>query len=185
MKFIFIDRDGVINRDPAWIGKDYVTSWEEFQFLPGALEALKTLTDKDYKIAIISNQAGVSKGVYTKKTLDEITEKMLKEIKSNSAKIYSVQYCIHSDEDNCDCRKPNTGLFKKATEGLKVDFKKTYFIGDKRQDVEAGKNIGCGTILVLSGKTKDKSKVAEWPVKPDFIKKDLSEAVKAIIGIEG
>ena len=180
-KFIFIDRDGVINRDPAWEGKDYVIRWADFQFLPGALKALKYLTDKGYKIAIISNQAGVGKGVYTKEKLDEITEKMLNEIESKGGKIYSVQYCLHTSDDNCECRKPKAGLFKTTTEGFKIDFSKTYFIGDTKRDIEAGKKIGCKTILVLSGKVRDASTVAGWTVKPDFVKKDLSEAARDII----
>jgi len=182
MKFIFLDRDGVINKDPAWAGKDYVTSWEDFEFLPGTLEALKNLTDNGYKIVVISNQAGVGKGLYTKEGLYEISGKMLDKIESAGGKIYSIQYCMHKNEDNCDCRKPKTGMFKNATKDIEVDFSKTYFIGDSRRDIEAGDTIGCKTILVLSGKIKDGKEVASWPIKPDFIKKDLREAVKVIIG---
>lgn len=182
MKFIFIDRDGVINRDPGEFTKEgYVTRWENFRFLPGAPEALRDLTGKGFKIVIISNQAGVGKGLYTEETLNEITKKMLKEIEASGAKIYSVKYCIHTSDANCDCRKPRTGLLKMATEGLNVDFGKTYFIGDKRTDIEAGAKTGCRTILVLSGMTKDADDVNSWPVKPDFIVKDLSEAVEAVI----
>ncbi len=180
-KFIFLDRDGVINRDPAWVGKEYITDWKEFQFLPGTPEAIKRLTEEGYKIAIISNQAGVGRGIYTKAKLDEITEKMLKQIESSGGKIHTVQYCIHTRDNNCDCRKPKGGLFKKATEGLKVDYSRTYFIGDTQSDIEAGRNIGCRTILALSGRTKDEKETAGWPVKPDFVKKDLREAVTFII----
>jgi len=182
-KFIFLDRDGVINRDPAWVGKDYITSWEEFQFLPGALEAIRKLTDNGYKVAVISNQAGVGRGVYTKEKLDEITGKMLKEIENSGGEIHSVQYCIHKKEDNCGCRKPQAGMFKKAAADLKVDFAKTYFIGDTKQDMEAGRNIGARTILVLSGKVKEKRETEDWEAKPDFIKKNLMEAVKFVVGI--
>jgi len=179
-KFIFLDRDGVINRDPGWVDKDYVASWEEFQFLPGALEAIRKLRDNGYKVVAISNQAGVGRGVYTKEKLDEITGKMLRQIEDSGGEIHSVQYCIHKKEDNCGCRKPKTGLFKKATEGFRVDFEKTYFIGDTKQDIEAGRNIGANTILVLSGKVKDEKETEGWEIKPDFIKKDLMEAVKFI-----
>lgn len=181
-KIVFIDRDGVINQDPtaAKTGKEYITDWPEFHFLPGALEALKALTKNGYKIFIISNQAGVGRGIYTKEKLDEITKNMLGEIESAGGKIYSVQYCVHKKEDNCDCRKPNTGLFKKAAEGLEVDFTKTYFVGDTKRDIEAGKKIGCRTILVLSGKTKNKKETETWEAKPDIIKKDLSEAAESI-----
>jgi len=181
-KFIFLDRDGVVNKDPAGAGKDYVTSWEDFEFLPGALEALKNLTDKGYKIVIISNQAGVGKGLYTKEGLYEITGKMLDKIESAGGKVHSIQYCVHKTEDNCDCRKPKTGMFKNAAKGVEIDFSKTYFIGDSKRDIEAGNNVGCKTVLVLSGKTKNEKEITNWSIKPDFVKKDLSEAIKVIIG---
>ena len=181
-KFIFIDRDGVINRDPAWVGKDYVTCWEDFEFLPGALEALRDLTNKGFKIIIISNQAGVAKGLYSKEELDKITKNMLEKVEASGGKIYFVQYCLHRNEDNCDCRKPKTGMFKIATEGLRVDFTKTYFIGDSKRDVEAGKKIGCRTILVLTGKIKNKEEIKDWGIKPDFVKKDLMEAITEVLG---
>ena len=179
-KFVFIDRDGVINRDPQ--EKLYVTSWSDFEFLPGALDALRDLTNKGYKIVIVSNQAGVGRGIYSKETLDEITAKMLGEIGLSGGRIHSAQYCIHKKEDNCDCRKPKTGLFKMAAEGLQIDYKKTYFIGDSETDVAAGKAIGCKTILVLSGKTKNKGEASGWPLKPDFIVDDLKSAVSIIEG---
>lgn len=179
-KIIFIDRDGVINQDPmaADTGKEYITDWPEFHFLPGVLEALKRLTRDGYKIVIVSNQAGVGKGIYSKEKLDGITKNMLGEIAAAGGKIHSVQYCVHTKEDNCDCRKPNTSLFRKAIEGLKVDFSRTYFIGDAKRDIEAGKKIGCRTILVLSGKTKDKKDIETWEIKPDFIKKNLKEVAE-------
>ncbi len=180
-KFMFLDRDGVINRDPGAIGKSYVTAWDEFTFLPGAIEALKTLKDKGYAVAIVSNQAGIKKGFYKKEELDSITKKMLGKIEESGGRIDSVQYCLHTSGDNCDCRKPKTGLFKKATKGVNIDFSKTYLIGDTKSDMEAGRNIGCRTILVLSGKTKDANEAAQWEVKPDFIKKDLREAVDFIL----
>ncbi|MBI4335857.1 MAG: HAD family hydrolase [Candidatus Omnitrophica bacterium] len=178
---IFLDRDGVINRDPDELtDKGYVTCWEEFQFLPGALEALRVLTENSFKIVIISNQAGVGRGVYTKEKLDEITERMLEEIKAKKGLIYSVRYCVHRPEDNCDCRKPNTALFTRATQGVNMDFAKSYFIGDTKRDVEAGNRIGCRTVLVLSGKVKRESETSSWEVKPDFIMNDLKEAARKI-----
>jgi len=182
-KFIFLDRDGVINKDPVACntGKEYISEWEDFHFLPGALEAIRDLTQNGYSIGIISNQAGVAKGVYTKERLDEITAGMIKEIEKYGGKIYSMQYCIHRNEDNCDCRKPKPGLFKMAAEGLDIDFSNTYFIGDTKRDIQAGKEAGCRTILVLSGKIKNEGEIASWELKPDFIKKDLKEAVRFVI----
>ncbi|MDD5449005.1 MAG: HAD family hydrolase [Candidatus Omnitrophica bacterium] len=181
-KLIFIDRDGVINRDPGEITREgYVTRWEDFHFLSGALEAIKYLTDKGVKIAVISNQAGVGKGIYTDKRLEEITEKMLERIRLAGGRIWTVRYCVHTAADNCDCRKPKTGLLMPAIKDLDVNLAKTYLIGDKRTDIEAGNRAGLRTVLVLSGMTKTEDETKDWPIKPDIIKKDLKEAVEEII----
>ena len=178
MRAIFLDRDGVINRDPGF--GDYIKSWEEFEFMPGAIDAIKLLNKHDYEIFVISNQAGVAKGLFSQEALDDITKNMLKEIEAKGGKIRSISYCTHAIDAGCDCRKPNTGQIKKVTKGLDIDFKKTYFIGDSRLDIGAGKNMGCKTILLLTGK-ENPDDVKNWEHKPDFIKYDLREAVKWIL----
>lgn len=181
MKAIFIDRDGVLNDDPGgWTRYNYVTDWEEFRFLPGAFEALRILKENDTKVVIISNQAGVSKGYFSKEKLDEINAKMSEEIEKKGGAIEQSYYCLHRDEDNCDCRKPRVGLFEMAREKYGVDFKGTYFIGDSKADIMAGKAIGCKTILVLSGKAS-LEEVGGWGDKPDYIFKNLLESVKWLV----
>lgn len=175
MKIIFLDRDGVINRD-AGFGR-YVTCWEEFEFLPGSLKALEGLNRAGYKVIVISNQAGVAQGFYTLKDLDEITKNMLKEVEKAGGKISSVHYCPHQEEDGCDCRKPKTGLFSQATKGLQVNFTDTFFVGDNRRDVLAAKAIGAKSIFVLSGNTK----LEDLDVRPGFVARDLLEAVDKIV----
>jgi len=178
IKAIFLDRDGVINRDP---GKgDYIKSWKEFQFLPGAIDAIKRLTENGFEIFVISNQAGVGKGLFTNEALDEITVNMLKEISEQGGKIRSVKYCTHRTDEGCRCRKPGTGMIEDATRGMEIDFKSTYFIGDSSLDVGAGSKMGCKTILLLTGK-EDPENVKNWDKKPDFIKRDLKEAVKWVL----
>jgi len=178
MKAVFLDRDGVINKDPGM--GDYIKSWEEFEFMPGAIDAIMLLNKNGYEIFIISNQAGVAKGLFSQKDLDDITKGMLKQIEKKGGRIRSVSYCTHASDVGCECRKPNTGLIKKATAGLDIDFTKTYFIGDSRLDVGAGNNTGCKTILLLTGK-EDPCDIKNWKYKPDFIKKDLMEAAKWIL----
>ena len=175
MKAIFLDRDGVINRDPGFGG--YITSWKGFEFLPGSLEAIKKLNQAGFEIVVISNQGGVAKGLYALKDLDEITQNMLREIEKAGGRIRSVHYCPHKDEDSCNCRKPETGLFSQATKGLQVNFADSFFVGDNRRDVLAAKAIGCKSIFVLSGNTK----LEELDVRPDFVARDLLEAVEKII----
>ncbi|MFC1667166.1 D-glycero-beta-D-manno-heptose 1,7-bisphosphate 7-phosphatase [Candidatus Omnitrophota bacterium] len=178
IKAIFLDRDGVINKDPG--GGDYIKSWKEFQFLPDAIWAIKELNKNGYNIFVISNQAGVGKGLYSQEALNEITKNMLKEIEASGGKIRSITYCTHRMDEGCNCRKPKTGMIEKATKSLDIDFKKTYFIGDSRVDVGVGRNANCKTILLLTGK-EDASSARDWDVKPDFIKKDLKEAVQWVL----
>lgn len=178
MKAIFLDRDGVINKDPGF--GDYVKSWEELQFLPGAIEAIKRLNKNGYEIFVISNQAGVGRGLFSQSSLDEITNNMLKEIESQGGKITSISYCTHRIDEGCSCRKPKTGMIEKATKDFDIDFKNTYFIGDSRVDIGIGKNMGCKTILLLTGK-EDPNNIENLDPQPDFIKKDLKEAVKWVL----
>ena len=178
MKAIFIDRDGVINKDPGgWTRYNYVTEWKDFHFIPGALEALKILKKKGIKVIVVSNQGGVRKGYYTREKLSEINNLMLEEIKKRGGEIEEVFYCIHRDEDNCDCRKPKPGMLETAAKKYGIDPKTTYFIGDAEKDVIAGKKIGCKTILVLSGKSSRKD-IESWADKPDYVFTDLLETVK-------
>lgn len=178
MKAIFLDRDGVINKYPG--DKNYVTTLKSFKFIPGSLDAIKKLSFAGYKIFVISNQAGVTKGLYSKKTLNSMTQLLKKRVALLGGKIQKVLYCLHTEEQNCSCRKPKDGLLKKATKGAKVDRKNSYFIGDSMRDVKAGNKFGCKTVLVLSGREKLKNSPA-WDASPDFIAPNLRTAAENII----
>ncbi|MDP2917912.1 MAG: HAD family hydrolase, partial [bacterium] len=143
MKVVFLDRDGVINKDPQ--EKFYVMKWSDFHFLPGAISAVKKLNKTGFKIAIISNQAGVGKELFKRGVLRSITKKMLAKIKARGGKIKKVYYCLHRSQDNCPCRKPKTGLLKKAFLYFKAAPSDTFFIGDSEVDVIAGHKMGCRT----------------------------------------
>ncbi len=176
-KIIFLDRDGVINKDPR--GK-YVTSIGEFEFISGTIEAICRLSAGGYKIFVISNQQGVGKGLYTQKTLDSITDWMLKKIKEKGGKIAGVYYCTHLEEENCPCRKPKIGLIKKAIGDSKKDLRRTFFIGDTKRDIKTGQGAGCKTILLLSGRARN-CDIENWQVRPDYIFKNLKKAVDFIL----
>ncbi len=181
-KYIFIDRDGVINEDAdGWTDHGYVTKWEDFHFLPKVLEAFRKIKQSGYKSVIISNQQCVGKGIITAKVLDEITAKMVDMIKKYGGDVAGIYYCTHKKEDNCDCRKPKPGLFEKAKHDLKIgSIRDMYFIGDTERDVVAGKAAGLGTITVFSGKTIYGDE-AKFEVKPDHVSYDLMDAVEYII----
>ena len=180
-KIIFLDRDGVINEDPGrFTEHGYVTNTRDFRFLPGSLAAIKDLSEAGYDIFIISNQGGISKGLFKESDLREITDKMTGEIEKAGGRIKKVYYCTHQASDNCDCKKPGTGLLDAAAREFGHDIRGAFFIGDGVMDIEAGHKKGLKTALLLSGKTDIKD-VKSWKVKPDYIFKDLREAVCFIV----
>ncbi|HRZ39549.1 MAG TPA: HAD family hydrolase [Candidatus Omnitrophota bacterium] len=181
-KIVFLDRDGVINEFPG-NGK-YVTKVKEFRFLPGTLEALRELTKDGYDIFIVSNQAGVGKGVYTQKKLDHITRNMMRDITRTGGKVRQVFYCVHHPEDGCDCRKPRIGSVQRALEMLGMPLsaaKDAYFIGDTKSDIEAGHVAGCKTIFVLSGREDRRYVAHKWLIRPDYVAQDLKDALRILI----
>ena len=179
-KVIFLDRDGVINKYPGgWTEHNYVTRPEDFIFLPGSKEAIKRLSGS-YDIILISNQAGIAKGHYSEGELKRINENMLNEISASGGRIKKIFYCVHQDSDNCDCRKPKTGLFKKAEKELGLRVAGNFFIGDGKTDIEAGEKAGLTTVLVLSGKTSHED-LRDWESRPDYIFDDLLEAARFIL----
>ncbi len=174
-RIVFIDRDGVLNRDP---GKAYyVRTPAQFRWIPGVLPALKTLTGSGARIAVISNQAGVGKGLVKPEALEAITRKIFADAEKAGARIDGVFYCTHAPEAGCGCRKPKAGLFKAADRALKTGRAARFMIGDTERDIAAGKAAGCRTILTLSGKTRTDADVKKFAVCPDIVVRNLKEAV--------
>lgn len=178
MKAIFLDRDGVINKYPG--DRKYVTRWEKFRFLPRVKQAIARLAKNSFKIFIISNQAGVGKGLFSQETLDFITKNMLREIEESQGKIEAVYYCTHRKQENCSCRKPKSGLIQMAKQKHPLCLKSSFFIGDTIRDVYAAKAAGCKSILVLSGKEKLANR-KNWETQPDSIFKNLYQAAEFIL----
>jgi len=148
LKAIFLDRDGVINKRTE---SGFVLKWDEFEFLPGVIEAIKLINKKNIPIYVISNQSCVGRGMVTLKEVQDINSRMLKELEKQGAHIDQVYFCPHHPDNGCDCRKPKTGLFKQAAKEHKIDFVSSWFIGDSSTDEEAGKAMGCHTYLIKEG----------------------------------
>ncbi len=180
-KPIFLDRDGVINMEPSNFGFDYIIDIKHFSFLPKVFEAMKLLIAKDYDIYIISNQAGVNKGVYRKETLDAITQWMLEKLAADGIHIKGIRYCIHRSDENCSCRKPKILFLEEFYDGYKgLKKEELFYIGDQGRDIEMAANFGIKSILVLGGKTAFTSLFSLCP-RPDFVVLDLYDAVKNVI----
>jgi histidinol-phosphate phosphatase family protein len=145
-KVVLLDRDGVINRKAP--ENDYIKNWGEFEFLPGAVEALKLLTQNGYDIYIITNQRGIARGMMSERGLDIIHGKLKAELEKHNARIKGIYYCPHGLDDGCDCRKPKPGLLFQAASEHNLNLTKAVFIGDGESDFQAGDAAGCKTILV-------------------------------------
>jgi len=144
---IFLDRDGVINENRP----DYVKSWSEFRFLPGAREAIAKLTRAGHRIVVCTNQAGVARGCLSTKTIDEIHQRMLAHIVEAGGRVEKVYYCPHSKDERCLCRKPRPGMLLRARQELSLDLTNAVFVGDSITDIRAGLAAGVQAILVLTG----------------------------------
>ncbi|MFH0876714.1 MAG: HAD-IIIA family hydrolase [Candidatus Omnitrophota bacterium] len=177
-RVIFLDRDGVINQYPGH--GQYVVRLRDFKMLTGSAQAIAHLYRADYKIYVVSNQGGVAKGLYTRKTLKAMTDRMKRAVFKYGGRIHRVLYCLHTKDMDCACRKPRVGLLKTATQGRRIDRRHSYFIGDSLMDVKAGQAFGCKTILVLSGREKMKN-APDWNAAPDFIAKNLKQATRNIL----
>jgi D-glycero-D-manno-heptose 1,7-bisphosphate phosphatase len=172
---VFLDRDGVINRKPA--SDDYVKSWDEFEFLPGVLEAIATLHRHGFRIIVVTNQRGVALGRFTEADLTTIHQSMIEVISRTGGSIAAIYYCPH-DQDCCDCRKPQAGLFFRAQHDFPdISFVKCAMIGDSLTDMQAAEQIGCRKILV--GNDPDVlSSLAQAQIRVDFFSSTLDEAVR-------
>jgi len=175
---VFVDRDGVINinRD------DDVKRLEEFAFIPRAVEALVDLSKSGLQVIIISNQPSLAEGKTTAKEIEEIHRVLADAVKSAGGEVKRVYYCPHSPAAGCECRKPKAGLLQQAARECALDLMKCFLIGDQITDVEAGKTVGCRTILVRTGLGERwLEKKAEWRVVPDRIISDLYEAAGVVL----
>jgi len=144
---IFLDRDGVINRERS----DYVKSIAEFEFLPGATQALKQLNQLPWPIIIITNQAGIGRGIITETRLNEIHAYLLKEVALTGGRIDAIYHCPHTPQQQCSCRKPRPGLFLRAAQDLHIDLSRSFMIGDAEKDLLAAHAAGCYPIFVQTG----------------------------------
>jgi D-glycero-D-manno-heptose 1,7-bisphosphate phosphatase len=159
-RFVLLDRDGVINQR---IVGGYVTCWDQFVFLPGALEGLRLLTEKNFQVIVVSNQAGVGKALMTAADLQEITRRLVKEVEAQGGRICSVYYCTHRAEDNCSCRKPKPGLLLEAQAEHHFAFADTFLIGDSESDLLAAHAVGCPAIMVSNGPPASFARLASAP----------------------
>ena len=178
-KFIFLDRDGVINRDSP----EYIKSWAEFHFLPNSLKALRLLTENGFATIIITNQSAVNRKMIPLSVLTDMHARMRAACRSHGAEIHDIFLCPHTPEEQCSCRKPKPGLIFQAREKYGIDLASTPMVGDSARDIACARNAGCGrAILVQTGDIRQaRRQLAADNIKPDTVARDLLGAVRRII----
>ena len=177
-KVVFLDRDGTINRDSP----GYIKSREEFEFLPGSLEAINKLTRHGFVSIVVTNQSAVPRKLISLKELEFVHNMMTLTVALNGGEIKDIFYCPHMPDEGCDCRKPEPGLIFQAREKYEIDLTAAVMVGDSAKDIECARRAGCGAVLVKSGQKDDvEAELKTRQISVDYVAKDLYEAAEWII----
>ena len=182
MKLVILDRDGVINHDSA----NFIKSPSEWVAIAGSLEAIALLNQSGFRVAVATNQSGISRGLFDMTTLNNIHDKMHRELAVLGGRIDAIFYCPHAADDHCHCRKPDTGMIEEIGNRFSMELQNVPAVGDSLRDLQAFASEGCQPILVLTGKGKKTlASATDSPEKalPEgtWICADLAEAVQRII----
>ena len=161
IKTIFLDRDGVINKEVSYLHKI-----SDFRFIDGVFECCQYFENLGFKIIVVSNQSGIARGYYAEEDFKILTNWMINQFLQNRINILDVFHCPHSPIDNCNCRKPRPGMLLDAKEKYNINMKESWLIGDKESDIIAANKAGVeNTVLVRSGhKIQEKNSDAKFIV---------------------
>lgn len=155
----FVDRDGTINVRAA--EHEYITSADDFSWLPGALDGLLRLSRAGFVLTVVSNQRGVARGLVTRQVLDQIEQLIAAPLAEHGVAIAAFRYCFHDEWENCDCRKPKPGMLLDLSRELDLDLKRSWMIGDSDSDVGAGRAAGTMTASTDPTRAPDADVVAD------------------------
>ncbi|HSH41106.1 MAG TPA: D-glycero-beta-D-manno-heptose 1,7-bisphosphate 7-phosphatase [Arenicellales bacterium] len=148
MRLAILDRDGVINYD----SDDYIREPEQWQPIPGSLEAIARLCRAEYRVVVITNQSGVGRGLYTVDMMNKINMRMFELVNQKGGEIDALLFCPHAPDAECECRKPRPGLFLELARRLKVNLTNIPAVGDSLRDLQAARAAGARPVLVRTGK---------------------------------
>ena len=148
-KAIFLDRDGVVNKEV-----NYLFKIEDFEFIDGIFDACLYFQNLGYAIIIITNQSGIARKYYTENDYQTLTKWMLRQFEDSGIKILNVFHCPHGPESTCECRKPKPGMFLKAKDEHNTDMEKSWMIGDKERDIIAANSARIDNTILVRGDHK-------------------------------
>ena len=185
---VFLDRDGTINEEVG-----YLDSLDKFKIIPCAYEAIRLINESGMKAVVISNQAGVARGLFTEDFVKKINKHLQAALRQKKVHIDNFYYCPHHPTEGiepylkvCNCRKPASGMLLQAAQDLNIDLTRSYLVGDRFRDMEAAKKVRVKGILVKTGYGQellqdDGPDEASEEGKPDYIAADILEAVRWIL----
>ena len=172
---VFIDRDGTINEHV-----EYLSEPSKFREIPGAYKGIKRLQDLGFRIVVVTNQAGIGLGYFSREDLYAVNREMMKQASQQGCSFDKIYFCPHSKADNCECRKPGTYFIERAERDLSIDVRKSFVIGDMTSDIKFGLDAGAQTVLVKTGRGGEDGM---FSVVPHHTAKDLLEAAEVIAGL--
>jgi D-glycero-D-manno-heptose 1,7-bisphosphate phosphatase len=179
VRYVFLDRDGVLNRKMP--EGAYVTDWSQFEWLPGAVEAIARMNRAGMTVIVVSNQRGIALGLFTDDQLELIHKNMLAHLAQHGARLDAIYYCPH-DVGECRCRKPDLGLFEQARKDFpQASADNSVVIGDSLSDMQAGERLGMRTIFIQGEADRQKAGAAAAAESADAVAGSLLEAVELLV----
>jgi len=178
MKFIILDRDGVINQD----SDDFIKSPEEFIPIDGSLAAIAKLKQAGYRVVIATNQSGIGRGLYNLDVLHRIHDKLSRLLQNEGAQIDGIFFCPHIAEDHCHCRKPKPGMYLDIAKRFDIDLSQTVVVGDSFRDLLAAVTVHAKPVLVRTGKGLRTLENHAEDVKDFLVYDSLEHYVDDILG---
>ena len=175
---VFLDRDGTVTEEVG-----YLNHLSRFRLLHGVAEAIRRLNRASFPVVVVTNQSGVSRGYFPEQLVRDVHKRMIAELNEAGAHLDGVYYCPHVSADECECRKPKTGMLEQAARELHLNLKNSFVVGDRHSDVELAHCAGARSVLVRTGFGEGELawRAKNWPRQPEFIAADLSEAVEWIL----
>jgi D-glycero-D-manno-heptose 1,7-bisphosphate phosphatase len=175
---VFLDRDGTIAEEVG-----YLNHASRFRMIPFVAGAIRRLNEAGLPVVVVTNQSGVGRGYFPESVVCFVNELMTQQLTEAGARIDAVYYCPHTSADQCDCRKPKTGMLERAALEHFLDLQHSFVVGDRYGDMELARNVRARAVLVRTGYGEGELAwhAAKWPVQPDFVAEDLSDAVDWIL----
>ena len=180
---IFLDRDGTINVDHG-----YVHEIDEFEFIEGVIDAMRQLKEMGYALVVVTNQSGIARGKFTEAQFETLTEWMDWSLADRGVDLDGIYYCPHHPQgtidayrQTCDCRKPQPGMLTRAAADLDLALDRSFVVGDRWHDLEAGQRVGARTLLVRTGYGRTEEASPKAHVQPSAIVDNVIDAVSWIL----